>query len=157
MPDLASNLQDAHCIDDSRLRACFGYRMKRCFNVIHSDLTRALKPLELRMLTFTALSLIVDNAGLRQSQLADAMDMERPNVVSIVEELVRRGLITRDRVPTDRRAYSLAATATGRNLCEAAAAAVAAHEARLLARLTGDMRAAAIEAMHRIEAGRAHD
>ena len=154
MPDTDPKPTELHSIDDSSLRIFFGYRMKRCFNVIQADLVRALKPLELRMLTFTALALIVENPGLRQSQLAEAMEMERPNLVTIVEELVRRGLVTRDRVPTDRRAYSLEATGEGRQLCAEAVAAVERHEAVLLAGLDAEMRASAVEAMQRIEKGR---
>lgn len=147
-------LTDIHRVDDSILRSFFGYRMKRCFNVIQADLAQALKPFELRMLTYTALTLVVSNPGLRQSQLAEAMDVERPNLVTVIEELVRRDLITKERVPTDRRAYSLVATAAGQQVCEDATAAVKAHEETLLSELDAEMRAAAIEAMQRIEKGR---
>ena len=80
-------------------------------------------------MTYTALVLIVDNPGLRQSQLAAAMDVERPNMVVIVDELEGRELIVRERAPTDGRAYALKATLAGRQLYEKAVAAVTAHEA----------------------------
>ncbi len=120
-------------IDDSTLRQFVGYHLKRAFNVIQADLTHTLEPFELRMLTYTALVLIVDNPGLSQSQLAAGMDIERSNLVVIVDELERRDLIVRDRVPTDRRTYALNVTLAGRRLYEKAIAAVKAHEARLLA------------------------
>lgn len=119
-------------INDATLRHFVGYHMKRAFNVIQTDLAQTLKPFDLRMLTYTALVMIVDNPGLRQSQLADAMDIERPNLVVIIDELERRDLISRDRVPTDRRAYALHATLAGRHLCDKAVAAVTAHEQQLL-------------------------
>ncbi|MFK7993281.1 MAG: MarR family winged helix-turn-helix transcriptional regulator [Granulosicoccus sp.] len=122
-------------INDDTLSQFLGYHMKRSFNVIQADLTQTLKPFGLRMLTFTALVLIVDNPGLSQSQLADAMDIERPNLVVIVDELEQRELIVRDRVQTDRRMYALRATAAGRRLCKQAVAADKAHETRLLAGL----------------------
>lgn len=122
-------------IRDDTLRQFMGYHMKRVFNVIQADLTLALKPFELRMLTYTALVLIVDNPGLSQSQLANAMDIERPNLVVIIDELEQRELIVRDRVVTDRRAYALRATLIGRRLCKKAIVAVEAHESRLLAGL----------------------
>ena len=101
-------------VSDATMRGFVGYQIKRAFNVIQDDLAKTLKPFELRMLTYTALVLIVDNPGMRQSQLADAMDIERPNLVVIIDELERRELIVRDRVPTDRRAYALKATLAGR-------------------------------------------
>ena len=138
-------------VQDTTLRRFLGYHMKRAFNVIQADLAATLKPFELRMLTYTALVLIVDNPGLRQSQLADAMDIERPNLVVIIDELERRELITRDRVPTDRRAYALNPTLAGRRLCEKAVAAVAAHEDRLLAGLDAEALATTIAALQQIQ------
>ena len=112
-------------ISDATLRGLVGYNMKRAFMVIGADLARTLEPFELRMLTFTALTLVADNPGLSQSQLAEAMQVERPNLVVIVDELETRGLITRDRVPTDRRTYALRITAEGARLLANATRAVA--------------------------------
>lgn len=131
----APSAQDTRPVSDETLRKALGYHMKRAFNVIQTDLSETLKPLGLRMLTYTALVLIVDNPGLSQSQLADAMDIERPNLVVIVDELEQNELILRERVPSDRRTYALNATLAGRQLYEQAVAAVQSHEARLLARL----------------------
>ncbi|WP_136442650.1 MarR family winged helix-turn-helix transcriptional regulator [Pacificoceanicola onchidii] len=144
-------------VDDSTLRGFVGYRMKRAFNVIQDDLSKTLKPFELRMLTYTALILIVDNPGLRQSQLADAMDVERPNLVVILDELERRELIVRDRVPTDRRAYALKATLAGRRLSEQAVAAVTAHEDRLMRGLDDGALETLRHALKTIEARKRRD
>lgn len=141
-------------VSDRTLRAFHGYQMKRAFNVIQSDLNKTLKPFDLRMLTYTALVLIVDNPGLRQSQLAEAMDIERPNLVIIVDELERRELITRDRLPSDRRAYAMKPTLAGRRLCDKAVAAVTAHEKALLEGIAVDARATAMDVMRRIEKNR---
>ena len=85
--DLKSQQETATAhISDETLRRFMGYHMKRAFNVVQADLTRVLQPFELRMPTYTALVLIVDNAGLSQSQLADAMNIERPNLVVIVDD-----------------------------------------------------------------------
>ena len=141
-------------VDDSTLRGFVGYHMKRAFNVVQNDLTRTLKPFDLRMLTYTALVMIVDNPGLRQSQLADAMDIERPNLVVIIDELERRELIVRDRVPTDRRAYALKATLAGRQLYDKAIAAVSAHEQQLLRGIDQDTLDTVLAAMKAIEKSR---
>ncbi|WP_299027790.1 MarR family transcriptional regulator [uncultured Sulfitobacter sp.] len=123
---------DGFVANDTTLRTFVGYHMKRAFNVVQADLAKTLKPFELRMLTYTALVLIVDNPGLSQSQLADAMDVERPNLVVIVDELEQRELIVRQRVPTDRRAYALRVTLKGQHLFQQATDAVTAHEKALL-------------------------
>jgi len=140
-------------VSDARLRDLVGYQMKRAFNVVQADLIRTLKPFELRMLTYTALVLIADNPGLRQSQLADAMDIERPNLVVIIDELERRALINRDRVASDRRAFALMATLAGTHLAAAASKAVARHEHRLLGAMDQDTRETVIAAMTQIQQG----
>lgn len=141
-------------VSDATLRRFVGYHMKRAFNVVQDDLTKTLKPFDLRMVTYSALVLIVDNPGMRQSQLADAMEIERPNLVVIIDELERRELIVRDRVPTDRRAYALKATLAGRRLYDQAIAAVTAHEAKLMRNLDEDTIAAIVVAMKQIEKAR---
>lgn len=144
-------------VSDATMRGFVGYQIKRAFNVIQDDLAKTLKPFELRMLTYTALVLIVDNPGMRQSQLADAMDIERPNLVVIIDELERRELIVRDRVPTDRRAYALKATLAGRQLYEKSVAAVTAHEERLLRGVDDDTIATVLAAMKTIEKAKQRD
>jgi len=120
-------------ISSDTLNRLVGYQMKRAFNVVQADLLETLKPFQLRMLTYTALLLIADNPELSQTQLATAMDIERANLVIIVDELETRELIVRNRVPTDRRVYALNATLAGRKLLNKANLAVERHEKGLFA------------------------
>lgn len=134
-----------------------GYHMKRAFNVVRADLSQALKPFDLRMLTYTALVLVVDNPGLSQTRLAAAMDIERANLVVIIDELERRGLIVRERVPADRRVYALSATTAGHRLCEKAVAADVAREARLFADVDKQTRDILVEVLSAVGRGRGLD
>ena len=140
-------------VSDETLREFIGYHMKRAFNVVQADINQTLKPLGLRMVTYSALVLIVDNPGLRQSQLAEALDIERANLVVIVDELEGRELISRDKVPTDRRAYALHATLAGRRLYDRALEAVRGHERRILNGMDEETKQAVIGAMTRIRHG----
>lgn len=154
MPDAAADNAKRPHISDATLRGLVGYNMKRAFMVIGADLARTLEPFELRMLTFTALTLIADNPGLSQTQLAEAMQVERPNLVVIVDELETRGLITRDRVPADRRTYALRITTEGARLLANAARAVNAHENEIMGGLSDSEEAALIATLNRIEASK---
>ncbi|MEK9723428.1 MAG: MarR family transcriptional regulator [Rhodospirillaceae bacterium] len=116
---------------DALLDGFLGYHIKRASNVIQADLARTLKPFELRMITLSALAVIAGNPGLRQADLAAALEIERPNLVAVVDKLQRRGLIVRERDATDRRAHALSPTPAGRRLLAKALAAVHEHEARL--------------------------
>lgn len=123
---------------DAGLRRYLGYYMKRGMNVVQADLNATLKPLGLRMITFSTLVVASDNPGLRQAQLANFLSIERPNLVAIIEELVQRGLLTRERVKTDRRAYAIALTPEGRTLLDKAKKAIEAHERRVFADFSED-------------------
>ena len=125
-------------ITDAALRPYIGFNVKRAWNVIHADLLQTLEPLGLRMITFSALVLIGENPGLSQAQLAAALSVERPNLVAVTDELSAKGLVSRDRLPADRRAYALQLTATGARLLAQASEAVHAHEAQLYAGLSAE-------------------
>ena len=137
-------------IFDEVLKNFLGYGIRRASNVIQADLAEALRPFDLRMITFSSLVLITDNPGLTQTQLASALDIERSNLVSIVDELEKRGLIRRTTVTGDRRAYALTATLAGCRLKESAYAAALAHENRLLSMLSPEQREIVRQAMAQI-------
>jgi DNA-binding MarR family transcriptional regulator len=138
-------------ITDDTLQGFIGYQLKRAFNVLQADLSRTLKPHGLRMLTYTALILIADNPGLSQSQLAAAMDVERPNLVVILDELEQRELILREKVPTDRRIYALKVTLKGRLLYDKATTDVKAHETSMLSGMDAQTRQTVVDAMQMIQ------
>ncbi|MBS8225388.1 MarR family winged helix-turn-helix transcriptional regulator [Vannielia litorea] len=137
--------------NDDGLRGHVGYNMKRAFHMIQMDVNATLAPFGLRMVTFSALVVVIENPGLRQSQLAELLAIERPNLVVILDELEQTGLLTRDRAPDDRRAYALHVTAKGMALGEEARIAVNDHDARMTAGLSDAELAQLIGALRRIE------
>lgn len=141
----------ATAVNDTSLRQFAGYHMKRAYNVLRSDLAKCLEPLGLRITTYSSLNLIVDNPGIRQSELAQALDIERPNMVVILDDLEHRGWIDRRRVETDRRAYALFATLPGKRVCEKAVAADKASENRLLQNLQDAEKNLLIKLLNKIE------
>jgi DNA-binding MarR family transcriptional regulator len=142
---------DVDGITDKTLRGFVGYNVKRAFNVIQAELVKTLEPFGLRMVTYSALAIIVDNPGLRPSQLAHALSIERTNMVVIVDELEEKGLIVREQSPTDRRAYALNATLAGRRLHDRATKANRRHEDALLGALRPDEVDHLLRALHKIE------
>ncbi len=145
------------CASDATLRQFSGYAMKRAFNAVQADVNAALAPHGLRMLTFSALVIVVDNPGLRQSQLADALALERPNLVLVVDELERADLIIRNPAQGDRRAYALTPTAAGKQVYARAVAAVTAHEDKMTAALSEAERTSLHHALRAIEIARGGD
>ncbi|ETX15765.1 MarR family transcriptional regulator [Roseivivax halodurans JCM 10272] len=140
-------------VDDAVLRRFLGHHLRRASNFVQSDLARSLKDVDLRMITMSVLTVIVEHRGLRQSQLADALQIERPNLVSILDELEDRKLVERTRVPTDRRAYALTPTAAGEALAAKASQAVRAHEDRVFARLSASERSSLQDLLMKVYPG----
>ena len=136
---------------DTSLRRFTGYGMKRAFNAIQADVNRTLKPFGLRMVTFSALSVIAEKPGLSQAHLADALSIERPNLVVLVDELEQAGLIARDRQASDRRAYALTLTNEGARVLKRADAAVMAHDAHMTKALSKADRARLMDMLMAIE------
>jgi DNA-binding MarR family transcriptional regulator len=144
-------------VSDRSLRAFVGYNMKRSYMTIQHDLLKCLEDFELRLSTFSALLLICDNPDMTQSQLALALNVERSGVVLLVDELESRDLISRNKVPTDRRSYALRATLAGMRLRDKAHARICAHEDALMNGLTETERAQLLQMLNKIERSAADD
>ncbi|MZR12507.1 MarR family transcriptional regulator [Maritimibacter sp. DP07] len=138
-------------VTDAALRPFLGFNLRRAWNVIHADLVATLEPLGLRMITFSALTVIGENPGLSQAQLATALSVERPNLVAVTDELSTRGLVTRERLASDRRTYALKLTAAGERLLARATEAVRGHEAALYEPLSDGERQSLIAMLQKIE------
>ena len=63
---------------------------------------------------FATLTLIARNPGISQTELSRAAGRDKSSVTPVVEDLVRRGLVERKRVRSDRRAYRLNLTPAGK-------------------------------------------
>ncbi|MBF6473610.1 MULTISPECIES: MarR family winged helix-turn-helix transcriptional regulator [Nocardia] len=70
-----------------------------------------------------------------QAALAKAIGADKTRIIGVLDELQRRGLITREPDPTDRRVNLVSITAAGRALRDRAQRDIQAGEDRLLERL----------------------
>ncbi|MEP6828136.1 MAG: MarR family transcriptional regulator [Aestuariivirga sp.] len=117
---------------DSALSRLVGYNLKRVAIILQADTARVLRQFDLRVISFSALSMVVENPGMRQSQLADLLGIERSNLVLVIDELDSRELITRNVVLGDRRSYALKATLAGQRLNKQALEAIQRSENAML-------------------------
>ena len=67
---------------------------------------------------FAMLALIDENPGISQSALGLASGRDSSSLTSVLDSFVRQKLVTRQRVPHNRRRYTLSLTAAGRALQE---------------------------------------
>ncbi len=63
---------------------------------------------------FATLTLIARNPGISQTELSHANGRDKSSLTPVVEDLVRRGLVERQRVRQDRRTYRLNLTPAGK-------------------------------------------
>ena len=135
---------------DSELTGYIGYNLKRALSLVQADLAQVLGALELRAVSFSALSIVVRNPGINQTQLAEALKIERSNLVQLIDELSGRALLARTPVAGDRRRYALMPTTAGKTLCARAEAAVAAHEVRVFSMLDSGEKATLLALLRKI-------
>ncbi|TFV58298.1 MarR family transcriptional regulator [Geodermatophilus sp. DF01-2] len=107
-----------------------------------------LAPWELSPHHARALRVVVDRAGTRLSDLAEALHIAPRSATEVADALQARGLVERAPDPTDRRAVVLTPTAEGRRAQEEIAAARAADTRDLFGRLDAADRAALARILH---------
>jgi DNA-binding MarR family transcriptional regulator len=101
----------------------------------------ALAPWDLSPHHVRALRVVTDRSGTRLSELAEALHIAPRSATEVADALQARGLVERTPDPTDRRAVVLAPTEEGRRVQAEIAAARAADNRDLFARLSADDRA----------------
>jgi DNA-binding MarR family transcriptional regulator len=144
-------------LSDANLRQFTGYNMKRAYITVQNDMRSTIETLGLRAITFSALATIVENPDITQTQLGQALSIERSGVVLIVDELENAEVITRNKVKNDRRSYALRTTLKGRRLWDMAVKRVHEHENHMFAALAPEERAQLNDLLARVEVARRPD
>lgn len=101
----------------------------------------ALAPWDLSPHQARALGVVVEQDGVRLSELAESLHIAPRSVTEVADGLQARGLVERTPDPGDRRAVILRPTAEGRRVRAEVARARAADNEALLSRLPADDRA----------------
>ena len=80
---------------------------------------------------FATLTLIARNPGISQTELSHACGRDKSSVTPVVEDLVRRGLVERKRMDSDRRTYRLNVTPAGKKILTTLTRCARRHERNL--------------------------
>jgi DNA-binding MarR family transcriptional regulator len=115
------------------------YVFGKLHKAVHAQLATPLR--EHWVLTYLA-----ERTEISQQEMANAMEIDRSEVVRLIDSLEKAGLVTRTRDPEDRRKYRLAITAAGNRLRVDTSAKILEATDVLLARLTPAER----ETLHRL-------
>ncbi len=107
---------DSRAVDASFLESLLGYNARRAaLSIIEIFLDR-MSVYGLRTVDFSVLSLVAHNPGITSRQLCATLSILPPNLVRIVADLDKRGVVLRKPHPTDGRAIGLHLTLEGRKL-----------------------------------------
>ncbi|MGF0538882.1 MarR family winged helix-turn-helix transcriptional regulator [Agrobacterium sp. ES01] len=90
-----------------------GYRLRRAHLSVMQNFNETLAAKGLRPADFALLMLLTKNSGLKQSEVAQALGVQRANFVAIVDGLEQRGFVERRKSEVDRRVQSLYLTPEG--------------------------------------------
>lgn len=126
--------------------------MRRASAVFANDFSRAVAGSGMRQVLFGILSIIAANPGINQGNVGRALGIQRANMVSLVNELADRGLVSREVAAEDRRALALRLTPAGEAAVAESLAQIRRHEERLLSDLSAEERAMLVALLGRIEA-----
>jgi DNA-binding MarR family transcriptional regulator len=117
---------------------------------VFDDVITNFDELDLRPAQYSVLVLLGHTPGLKQSDVAAALGIQRANFVVLFDGLERRGLARRSSAPNDRRSYALYLTEQGEKVLARASALESRHEARLDAKLGAGGRERLLELLARL-------
>ena len=125
-----------------------GYQLRMAQRAIFADFAETVGADDISPGLFGILVVIGQNPGLTQQALANAAHLDRSSVVSVIDKLERRGLVSRR--AADGRSNGLFLAAQGQALLRGLKRKVALHEQRVAQNLTAAERARLVSLLQRI-------
>ena len=93
-----------------------GFHLRMAQTASFQAFARQAQDIDLRPGRFAILTLIGNNPGIGQTALSRANARDKSTLTPALDDLVRRGLVSRNRTRRDRRAYRLTLTPAGEEL-----------------------------------------
>lgn len=138
-------------LDFGELGDLLGYRLRRAQMAMYRDYIASIADLEVTQKQTAILWLINNNPGASQAAVANALEMDRPSMMAVIDRLQERGLITRDRSDVDRRRQELHLTPSGDSMLAKLRGRIAKHEQRMRALFTEAEMNALLSALRKLQ------
>jgi DNA-binding MarR family transcriptional regulator len=151
---LEQSVQRKNALNEHRLLRLVGFNIVRTDIRLRGEFIEAMSPLGLRPAEFSALMLILDNSEITQKHLGQSLRISPPNMATMLDRMVERGWIKRERSTTDRRAQHPHLTNVGRTLALKAATIAETLEDEALSVLSTGERLILIEMLQKIVRGK---
>jgi DNA-binding MarR family transcriptional regulator len=149
-PGRASQVRLRPAVDLGPLGDHIGYALRRAQLAVFDEAIRDFAKVDLRPAQFSVLAFVGHRPGLKQSEVAAALGIQRANFVALLDGLEDRGLARRSPAPRDRRSYAVFLTEDGGRVLARANTLVARIETRLDAKLGPGGRAQLLDLLRRL-------
>lgn len=137
-----------------RLSALTGYHLRRASTIFVVDFRDTVEGTGMQQVLVGILAVVEANPGINQGMVGTALGIKPANMVSLIDELVARGLIDRAVTPANRRALSLTTTPDGDAMLATCMDLITPHEARLLASFSEAERRTLLDLLSRVHTRR---
>jgi DNA-binding MarR family transcriptional regulator len=132
------------------LTSLLGYHLRRAQVAVFQHFTATMGEADITPGQFGVLSVINSNPGLSQTQLGNALGIDRSTVVAVIDRLEARGLVKRTASPNDRRSHALRLSEDGARLLQRLEEMVRAHERHIGRELSAEDQQVLIRLLDRI-------
>jgi len=125
---MENRAEKANGVELGLLKSLLGYHLRRAQVAVFQHFAQTMGEADITPGQFGVLSVIHGNPGLSQTQLGNALGIDRSTVVMVIDRLEGRGLVMRTPQPNDRRSHALKLSEKGARLLRVLEAKVRAHE-----------------------------
>lgn len=141
----------ANKLDQSMMQHLLGYVVKRASVGAKKVFDDSIgHPLQLSAVEFTILCLLINNQRATQKHLAAALGLSAPNLTTLIDKLVERGLLLRERSDVDKRSQLVKLTPNGLELAHKAHQISLTMEAPILKNLSDAEKAILTELLNKV-------
>lgn len=130
-PHAAISKGGADDVNYGPLADWIGFQLRMAQTASFQAFAREARGIDLRPGRFALLTLVAANPGIGQTALSRANGRDKSTLTPMLDDLVRGGLLRRDRASADRRAYCLYLTKKGETTLAKLTACARRHEAHL--------------------------
>jgi DNA-binding MarR family transcriptional regulator len=132
------------------LTSLLGYHLRRAQIAVFQHFAASMGAAAITPGQFGVLTVIDSNPGLSQTQLGNALGIDRSTVVAVIDRLESRGLVTRAVSPSDRRSHALRLSDEGTRLLHRVEELVRGHERHIARDLSAEDKQRLIDLLDRV-------
>lgn len=141
---------NGNAIELGILKSLLGYHLRRAQVAVFQHFADTVGEVAITPGQFGVLAVINSNPGLSQTQLGNALGIDRSTVVAVIDRLEARGLVVRAAQPNDRRSHALQLAEAGIALLHRLEAMVREHEQQIARELTSEDQRLLISLLDRV-------